>query len=177
MNKISIVGSGGSGKSTLARALAVKLNMPVYHLDALYWKAGWKETERNEWRRIQEELCNRDKWIMDGNYAGTLDIRLIHSDTIIFLDINRYLCVARALWRSLLSYGKTRPDMAEGCEERIDLRFIKWILDYPDKNKPELLMRLKARMPEKNVIILSSPRAVREFLRDVSGVSGGEAAR
>lgn len=167
MKKISIIGSGGAGKSTLAKALGKKTGIPICHLDSLYWQPGWIATDRDKWSLMQEDLCSRDEWILDGNYGGTLDIRLKHSDTIIFLDINRFICVARAIWRSLKSYGRTRSDMAEGCKEQFDFEFIKWILEYPAVKKPEILKRLGALAAEKNVVILRSPGAVRAFLRNV----------
>lgn len=166
MRKISIIGSGGAGKSTLAKELQKKTGIPAYHLDALFWKPGWVETERDIWRSIQEGLCSESEWILDGNYGGTLDIRLKHSDTIIFLDINRFTCLVRVIWRSLKSYGRTRADMAEGCAEQFDLSFAKWILEYPKTRKPEILERLRALPPEKSVIILRSPKEVKEFLRN-----------
>lgn len=166
MKKISIIGSGGSGKSTLAKKLEQKTGIPAYHLDALFWQPGWVETERGKWRFIQEDLCNKDAWILDGNYGSTLDIRLRYSDTIIFLDINRFTCLVRAILRSVKSYGRTRPDMAEGCKEHFDISFAKWILEYPTKRKPGILERLNALPPEKSVIILSSPKEVEEFLRN-----------
>jgi len=166
MNKISIIGSGGSGKSTLAKKLEEKLGIETFHLDALFWKPGWIETERDEWRTIQKSICDRSKWIMDGNYGSTLDLRLEHSDTIIFLDINRYTCLFRAIWRSVKSYGKTRPDMAEGCKEQFDIGFGKWILDYPFSRRPRILELLHALPADKKVIILKSSSEVKRFLKD-----------
>lgn len=167
MKKISIIGSGGAGKSTLAIQLGKKWGLPVYHLDALYWQPGWIETERNKWRLIQEELCSKDEWILDGNYGATLDIRLKHSDTIIFLDINKFICLARVTWRSIKSYGKTRSDMAKGCKEQFDINFAKWILDYPSTKKPEILKCLEKLPPDKKVFILNSSSAVNNFLTQI----------
>jgi adenylate kinase family enzyme len=167
MKKISIIGSGGSGKSTLAKKLEDKICIPAYHLDALYWQAGWVGTERNKWRSIQESLCGKDQWILDGNYGATLDVRLKYSDTIIFLDINRFVCLARVMWRSLRWYAGGRPDMGQGCKEKFDIKFAKWILEYPAKNKPEILRRLRNLPSGKNVIILSSPGEARRFLESI----------
>lgn len=167
MKKISIIGSGGSGKSTLAKNLAAKLGIKVYHLDALFWKPGWVESEPALWRATQESLCAQNEWILEGNYGNTLDVRLKHSDTIIFLDINKYLCLLRAVWRSIKYYGETRPDMAEGCKEQFDLNFAKWILDYPNSRKPKILELLSSLPSEKKVIILRSPSDVKKFLRSM----------
>jgi adenylate kinase family enzyme len=166
MKKISIIGSGGAGKSTLAKNLEAILGIKAYHLDALYWQPGWVEPEPAKWRAMQESLCAGSEWILDGNYGGTLDIRLKHSDTLIFLDINKYRCLLRVLWRSLKTYGKTRPDMAQGCKEQFDLHFAKWILDYPNSRKPKILEQLNTLSSEKKVIILSSPKQVRHFLEN-----------
>src|SRR4051795_3108849 len=123
MKKIVLIGSGGSGKSTLARKLGEKLKINVLHLDSLFWKPGWVETPREEWIDTQQYFLKKECWIMDGNYGGTMDIRLNAADTIIFLDIPRTICVFRAFKRMLQYRNKTRPDMGEGCEERFNYEF------------------------------------------------------
>ncbi|NEY74216.1 DNA topology modulation protein, partial [Bacillus mesophilus] len=120
MKKVVLIGSGGSGKSTLARQLGEKLKINVYHLDALFWKPNWVGVLKDEQRKVQNDLVNKEEWIIDGNYGGTMDIRLNAADTIILLDINRTICVYRAFKRMMQYRNKTRPDMGEGCEERID---------------------------------------------------------
>ncbi len=97
MRKILVIGSGGAGKSTLSRQLGELLDIEVLHLDKFYWQAGWIEMPQPEWLKTVEELLGRDAWIMDGNYSGTLDIRIAACDTVIFLDMPRTLC----LWRML----------------------------------------------------------------------------
>ncbi|HBQ76415.1 MAG TPA: AAA family ATPase, partial [Exiguobacterium sp.] len=110
MQKIILIGSGGSGKSTLAREMSKKLNYPVDHLDSLLWRPNWEAVSREEQRQIQQTLISRDTWIIDGNYGGTLDLRIDAADTIIFLDLPRTLCLYRVLKRTW-RYRKTgRPD-------------------------------------------------------------------
>ena len=75
-------------------------------------------------RTVQNELVKEDEWIIDGNYGGTMDIRMNAADTIIFLDIHRTICVYRAFKRIVQYRNKTRPDMGAGCEERFDLQFL-----------------------------------------------------
>src|SRR6266436_5243884 len=102
MKRVLIIGSGGAGKSTFARRLNNILNLGLIHLDTLYWNPGWVETPKPEWRAIVEGLLGKDSWIIDGNYSGTLDIRIAACDTIIFLDIGRATCAWRILKRLLL---------------------------------------------------------------------------
>ncbi|MGV3463851.1 MAG: DNA topology modulation protein [Heyndrickxia sp.] len=167
MKKIVLIGSGGSGKSTLARQLGEKLKIKIYHLDALFWKPNWVGVPRDEQIKVQNDLVKQEEWIMDGNYNGTMDIRLNAADTIIFLDIPRTICVFRAFKRVLQYRNKTRPDMGEGCEERFSYEFFKWIWDYPKKKRPKILERLEQLSKEKEVFILKSPRDVESFLEKV----------
>lgn len=164
MKKILLIGSGGSGKSTLARKLGEKLGIDVYHLDALFWRPNWEGVPKDEQRKVQKELVKKEEWIIDGNYGGTMDIRLKAADTVIFLDIHRTICVYRAFKRMLRYRNKTRPDMAEGCEERFDLDFLKWIWNYPKTKRPGILNKLKQLSTEKKIIVLKSPKEVQKFI-------------
>ncbi|WML44591.1 DNA topology modulation protein [Neobacillus sp. PS3-40] len=167
MKKIVLIGSGGSGKSTLARQLGEKLKINIYHLDALFWKPNWVGVPRDEQIKVQNDLVKKDEWIIDGNYGGTMDIRLNAADTIIFLDISRTICVYRAFKRMLKYRNKTRPDMGEGCEERFSFEFFKWIWEYPKTKSPKILERLEQLSKEKEVIILKSTKDVENFLEKV----------
>ncbi|MEH7450267.1 DNA topology modulation protein [Bacillus toyonensis] len=166
-----LIGSGGSGKSTLAKQLGNKLNIKVHHLDALFWKANWEGVPREEQRKVQKNLIKEEEWIIDGNYGGTMDLRLNAADTIIFLDIHRTICVYRAFKRIVQYRNKTRPDMGAGCEERLDLQFFKWIWEYPNKKKSALLKRLDQLSKGKEVIILKSPNEVKRFLKKYDKIS------
>lgn len=169
MKKIVLIGSGGSGKSTLAKQLGKKLKINVYHLDALFWKPNWVGVPKDEQRMIQKDLVKRQEWIIDGNYGGTMEIRLNAADTIIFLDISRTICVYRAFKRILKYRNKTRPDMGEDCEERFDLDFFRWIWNYPKTKKPGILKSLEQLSKDKykQVIVLKSPAEVKKFIERV----------
>ncbi|WP_213525866.1 DNA topology modulation protein [Paenibacillus sp. J31TS4] len=167
MKKIILIGSGGSGKSTLARQLGEKLKLEVYHLDALFWKPNWVGVPKEEQTTVQNELVKKERWIIDGNYGGTMGIRLQAADTILFLDLPRTVCVYRAVKRIVQYRKKTRPDMGEGCPERVSLAFLKWIWKYPDTNRPGILKKLEELSTEKQVIILRSPKEVRRFLESI----------
>lgn len=167
MKKIAIIGSGGSGKSTLARKVGELLQIEVFHLDALFWKPGWVGTSKQEQRLVQNELVEKEKWIIDGNYGRTIDIRLHKADTIILLDLPRTICAYRVVKRWIQYRNKTRPDMGEGCEERMSLQFLKWVWDYPKTKKPIILKKLNTYSNGKEVIILTSPGKVEQFLSEL----------
>ena len=92
MKKVVIIGSDGAGKSTLARRLGAATGIEVFHLDKLYWKPNWTKTPKDEWLKTVENLLCKDEWIMDGNFGGTMEIRLAACDTAIFLDFPRTVC-------------------------------------------------------------------------------------
>lgn len=163
-----LIGSGGAGKSTLAREIGKKLHIEVIHLDTIMWKPGWKFVKKEEQIAIQQELVQKEEWIIDGNYGGTMDIRFEKADTILFLDYSRYLCLYRALKRMVQYKSKTRPDMIEGNDERLDFNFLKWIWNYPKKKKPQIMEKLQAIKEEKQVVILSSPKEAEKFLNEVA---------
>lgn len=166
MERIVIIGCSGSGKSTLARALKEKLGLPVIHLDQLWWKPGWVESTKEEFDSRLSMALNLDRWIIDGNYNRTIPIRLQRCDTIIYLDFNRWECLLGVLQRVIGSYGKVRPDMAEGCPERFDWDFIKWIWNFNKNNRVRNYTYLaQARHAEK--IVLKSRREVKAFLREI----------
>jgi adenylate kinase family enzyme len=165
--RIAIIGSAGSGKSTLARQLGERLALPVIHLDAHFWSAGWVQAEPELWRERVGELAAGERWIIDGNYSSTMDLRLPRAETIIFLDFPRWLCLLRVLRRWLTYYGDSRPDLPAGCPEKVDSDFLRWIWDYPKRSRPHTVALLQSLDQEKQIIRLQSPGAVRELLRMV----------
>jgi adenylate kinase family enzyme len=120
-----------------------------------------------EWAARVAELVRRDAWIMDGNYSGTFDIRLKACDTLIFLDMPRLVCLWRVLKRWLAYRGRTRPDMAAGCDEKINMEFILWVWNYPRTNRPEVLRRMRENATSKQMIRLRSPAEAERFLAAV----------
>jgi adenylate kinase family enzyme len=165
MNRVLIIGSGGAGKSTLARRLGEALRIEVIHLDILHWRPNWTESPKDEFRKVVEQAIKKESWIMDGNYGGTMEMRIRACDTVIFLDFPRTACLYRVVKRRLTYNGTNRPDMAEGCREKIDLEFLHWIWTFPRRSKPEIEEKLKRFGGEKTIIRLRSKSEVADFLR------------
>lgn len=163
--RIMVVGSGGAGKTTLSRALGEALGLPVVHLDAEYWRPGWQVTPDDEWRDRVRALAAGDRWILDGNFGGTADLRVGRAQLAIFLDLPRLTCLASAVKRYWRYRGSSRPDMTPGCDEKLDWSYLRWIWTYPRSGGRRMLARLEQN-PELEVVRLASRAAVGRFLRD-----------
>jgi adenylate kinase family enzyme len=119
MDRIMIVGQPGSGKSTLAQALGARTNLPVIHIDKIHWQPGWVERSKSEKTRLCLEAEQRSQWIFEGGHSATWPNRLARSDMIIWLDLPVGLRLWRVLRRAIKGLGRTRPDMSDGCPERL----------------------------------------------------------
>ena len=166
MERIIIIGCGGAGKSTLARQLGEKLDIPVVHLDKLWWKPGWVEMDREKFDELHRRELSKETWIMDGNFNRTMPERIARCDTIIYLDFSRFACLRGVIKRVLTTYGTVRPDMGEGCPERIDFEFLKWVWNY-NKNKRDRNYRLLNEATHAETIVLKNRRAVKMFLNEL----------
>ena len=133
--KISIIGFSGSGKSTLAKVLSKHYNIPALHMDSIHFLEGWRERDNKEFERIVKKFVDdNESWIIDGNYKSILPQRHDMSDLIIFLDYNRFFCYRSAKKRYKQNIGRSRDDMASGCEEKFDKEFKQWLL-YKGRTK------------------------------------------
>jgi adenylate kinase family enzyme len=169
VQRVLVIGSGGAGKSTVASHLAATLGLPLIHLDALYWRPGWQETPKDEWKAQVDALLAAPSWVMDGNYSGTLDARLARCDTVIFIDLPRVVCLWRIVKRQLRFRGRSRPDMAPGCPERITWEFVTWVWTYPARRRRKILRKLAELDGGRKAIVLTSRRDVERFLAQTGG--------
>lgn len=166
MERILIIGCGGAGKSTLARQLGEKTGLPVVHLDKLYWRPGWQHVTREEFDKLLDEVLAQGAWIMDGNFNNTIEKRIARCDTVIYMDFSRFSCLMGVVKRILTTYGTVRPDMGEGCPERFDLDFMKWVWNF-NRIKREDYYKLLNETDGIEKIVLKNRRAVRKFLNTV----------
>lgn len=168
MQRIAIIGCCGAGKSTLANQLELKLGLPVIHLDTYYWQPGWIETSTEKWIAKQKLLVKKERWIIDGNYLSTMDIRLQAADTIIWLDFSRRLCLWR-IWQRYLQYGgAVRPDMANNCVERLNWDFLLYVWNFSHTQRQSILSKIEPYQNGKQVIIFKQPQQVDNFLNQLN---------
>ena len=165
--RIVIRGYSGSGKSTLARRLGERYQIPVLHLDRVHWTAGWTERDDAEKRQIiRDFLDENDSWVIDGNYSALYqERRLEEADQILLLLFGRVTCLGRVLRRYHRYKGKTRPDMGEGCDEKVDAEFLRWVLwEGRSRKIRQNYATIAARYPEKT-LILRNQRALDAYMR------------
>ena len=168
--RIMIIGSSGSGKSTLGRAIGDRLGLPTIHMDREFWLPGWVEPDKAAWREKVRALCARETWVMDGNYSATWDLRIPRADTIVWLDLPRWLYLSRAIWRTLKSYGRVRTDLAPGCPDRIEITFFTdWIWNYPTRSRPGTLdmIERERKAGQRRIVVLRTTSEVRRFVADL----------
>lgn len=133
--RIAVMGYSGSGKSTLAKYLSAYYDIPVLFLDTVQFEADWRVREGREAVSIVQEFMEHDQWIIDGNYSSFLQAeRLQAADQIVLLQFNRFNCLFRVIRRYFRYKNTVRESMAQGCNEKIDLEFIQWIL-YAGRNR------------------------------------------
>ena len=143
MQRVLIVGPGGAGKTVLAERLSERTGIPVVHLDPIFYREGWRPRPRPEAVAALERALAGEQWIADGNFLDAGDSRFERADTVIFLDLPRWLCVARILWRRVRDRGKSRPDLP--APEGFDWGFVKWSWRYPHALHLPNIVRLRSR--------------------------------
>ena len=164
MRRILIVGSAGAGKSTLAREVARRLRLPLIHLDRHYWRPGWVAAGDARFRADVAALAARPAWVMDGNYGGTLDLRLPRADLLVLCDPPRLRCLARVLRRRWTHRAMSRPDLPDGCPEQIDLEFLRYVWRYPRHSRPKVLAVVASVAPDLPVVRLRTRADLRHWL-------------
>ncbi len=178
MKRVLVMGPSGSGKSTLAREVGAALGLEVVHLDRLHYRADWVEAPPEEFRAAILDAVQEPAWVIDGNYTskGASEERLAACDTIVFLDFPRRVCFWRVLRRTVRTFGRTRPDLADGCIERIDFEFLRWVWDAPGR-RPKMLALLDQYRDTRRVVVLSNTREVRRFVAGLRSPVPEAAAR
>ena len=163
--RIAILGNSGSGKSTLAKRLADRFGVPLLYLDTVNFESGWVERDADEKTRNVARFMENEDWVIEGNYLKLLlDERLDRSDAIIILDYGRWVCLSGALRRWLRHRGTVRESMSDGCVERLDLGFLKWVAfgQFSDGRADEL-RSIADRYPEK-IHVFRTRRELESFL-------------
>lgn len=166
MKRILIIGNAGSGKTTFAKALANKTQLPLVHLDKLYWRGTWEHTTREEFDAILQNELENNEWIIDGNFNRTIPHRLKYCDTVFYFDLPTITCLTGITTRILKSYGKTRNDMGGNCPEYFDkqkLSLYRNVITFNKQHRKDY-QNLLLSVNEAKVITFKSRRQANKFL-------------
>lgn len=164
--KILIKGYSGSGKSTFAKILGKHYNIPVLHLDSIHFKKNWEERNDDEFDSIvQKFIKDNESWIIDGNYTKIAKQRNEIADMTFFFDFNRFFCLKSVISRYHKYKGKTREDMAEGCNEKIDFSFLWWVF-YKGRTKKRKRKHQEIIRNNKNVVVFKNRKQVHIYCKN-----------
>ncbi len=158
--RILIISCPGGGKSTFARALAARTELPLVHLDMLYWKPDRTTVSREELDRRIAAVLATDRWIMDGNYSRTQAWRMDAADLVFFFDLPTEVCLAGVMAR----WGKPRSDIPWVEGDVIDEEFLQSISNFAAGPRKRILEKLSER-PQLKVVTFRSHEEVDAYLQ------------
>ena len=161
-NRIIVIGPSGSGKSYLSRQLAGLTNLPLYHLDNIFWKKDRTHISRDEFDEKLIKILETDKWIIDGDYSRTYELRIKYADTIIFLDFP----LDAALKGVESRIGKPREDIP-WQEDIFDPEFKQWIIDWYKNTRPWVDHLIEKYKDSKNIIVFKSREEVDTYINNL----------
>ena len=150
MKKVIVIGCPGSGKSTFSRALHKLTDIPLYHLDLLKWNSDKTTVSKETFLERLQKVLMLDRWIIDGNYGSSIELRMKVCDTVFFLDYPVEVCIDGIKQRQ----GKPRSDMP-WIETEDDEDFLEFIKNYNAQSRPKVLELLE-KYNEKNIIVFNS---------------------
>lgn len=161
MKKVVIIGCPGAGKSEFARRLRDVTQLPLYYLDLLWHKTDKTNFTRDEFDMKINDILKQDKWILDGNYLRTMEIRIKECDAVFFLDYPLDVCLSGIECR----IGKKREDMP-WIETEFDKEFKQWISDFPTEQLPQIYDLLE-KYKQKNIIVFQSREEADSYLQSI----------
>ncbi|WP_227488331.1 P-loop NTPase family protein [Brachybacterium subflavum] len=165
MERIAVVGSGGSGKTYVSRALGRMLDIPVTHLDAVYYDQDWHPLPAEQFAARQRDMVSGDRWVIDGNHYATLPIRRAVCDTVVMMDVPTTSALLGVLWRQL-RHGAGHH--ANGVHNRLNLGVLRYVVTYRRRMRPRMIAEMAHVAEGVDVVRLTSRRRARRWLRELS---------
>lgn len=95
------------GQEHLCPGAAQATDLPLFYLDQIWHRPDKSTLSEEEFDAILTDVVSQPRWIIDGNYLRTMEMRLKRCDTVFLLDYPLELCLEGAAAR----IGATREDM------------------------------------------------------------------
>ncbi len=161
MKKVTIIGCPGSGKTTFAEKLAIRTGLPLYYLDAIWHKPDKTHISREDFDERITDIFSSDRWIIDGNYKRTIEMRLKQCDTVFLFDLPTEICIQGATER----IGKGRYDLP-WIETELDAEFRQFIEEFPSTTLTYIYELLNKHKNEKQIVIFKSREEAAKFIEN-----------
>ena len=159
MEKVIIIGCPGRGKSSFGRKLKSITDLPLYHLDMMFWNNNRTTVTKEVFIERLKKAMSNSGWIIDGNYGSTMEMRIKECDTVFFLDYPTNVCIEAIAARK----GQPRSDMPWIENGDTDEDFIDFINNYNSESRPKVISLLE-KYSTKNIIIFKSRTESEEYL-------------
>lgn len=166
VGRVAVIGCGGSGKTVFAKEFGRALGLPTVHLDAHHYGDDWQPYPPERFATSQREMVAADRWVIDGNYSGTLPIRLARADLVVFLDLPAVTCLWGIIRRRWRYRGGQHP--GAGVYDRITLSFIRYIVGYRRTMRPRVLSLVREHAAPSRLVTVRSRHETRVLLRQLS---------
>ena len=172
-DRILVIGCSGSGKSTLTRELISILKLPALHLDRIWHTTNYDEEAQQLLKQAQLDFINDNEcFIIDGNYSGTMNLRIPHANLIIWLRVPRSVSMYRVIMRTIkgkLGLEK-RSDMAEEFKEKFDreyLEFLRFVWNFEKANIPKIKAALEKRNADCRLVIIKNKKDKAKLIKEL----------
>lgn len=165
--KILVIGYSSSGKSTFSKRIGQVYNLPVLHIDKIYFAPNWVERDRKQVEKEIRAFMKNDAWIIDGLYRKYAKERFELADQIFVFDFNRFKCLYGAIVRRFKYHNQNRDSIADGCKERLNLSFIWWILFGGRKKESKILLKNIETTYNSKVVVFKTRKQASRYLRSI----------
>jgi adenylate kinase family enzyme len=161
--RIVVVGVSASGKSTFARTLALRYDLPLIHMDTIWWKPGWIEVGEEEATNKIESITSNDEWIVEGYIPhAARPFVFERADQIIYLDYSGATAARRYIQRWWKHRKNPRPEL-EGSPEKFSFKFLKLV--WSKREAKSLNESLRSISNQDKIIAFASPKQAMAFLQ------------
>ncbi|WP_164511991.1 isopentenyl transferase family protein [Lacticaseibacillus daqingensis] len=169
--RIMLIGNAGTGKSTFARAVAAQTGWPLLALDRVWHTMDYSHAAKLKFAQTQRQfMAAHADWLIDGNYGGTMALRLAQADLVVVMTCPRVVALLRVVRRSLMFRRdpRSRPDMAPGFVEHFDAdywAFLRYVWAYPVRYRATIAPKLRTMRSNQRVVVVRTRRQKQALLR------------
>lgn len=163
MKRILVIGCPGAGKTYFSKNLSKILNLPLVHMDNLYWNKDKTSVDLDTLKARLQPYLEKEEWIIDGNYHKTLEMRLPYATDVFVLDLPRKECIQGILDR----IDQPRDDIPWVESEDDATELIAWTADYGFRTKDEEIALLNKNKHIK-VHVINTRKEMNEYLKKLA---------